>query len=309
MANLKNKRPILVTGSHRSGSTWVGKMINLSPKVGYIHEPFSPIHRKGICKAKFKYWFQYVCKENEEIFFEKMKNCLEFKYNLNDEIRSIKSFKDFARLVRDYCNFSYSFLLQKRPLIKDPIAFFSAEWLADQFDMDIIVLIRHPLSFIGSLKKLRWYFPFEDIANQPLLINHNLYKFKDKIYDYSKNDKNIIDQGILLWNLIHHVILEYQNKHPNWIFIKHEDLSKNPSVEFKKIFNYLGIETSPKIFKKIIKYSSSSKNSYKIHQVKRNSVQNLNSWKSRLSSEEIIKIKNGTNDIAKYFYSNNEWYK
>lgn len=35
------KRPILVNGSHSSGSTWVGRMISLSPKVGYIGEIFN----------------------------------------------------------------------------------------------------------------------------------------------------------------------------------------------------------------------------------------------------------------------------
>ena len=35
------RRPILVTGSHRSGTTWVGKTIALSPSVTYIGEPFN----------------------------------------------------------------------------------------------------------------------------------------------------------------------------------------------------------------------------------------------------------------------------
>jgi hypothetical protein len=32
-------RPILVTGSPRSGTTFVGRMLALSPGVHYIHEP------------------------------------------------------------------------------------------------------------------------------------------------------------------------------------------------------------------------------------------------------------------------------
>jgi len=35
------QKPILVTGSHRSGTTWAGKMISACPNVGYIHEPFN----------------------------------------------------------------------------------------------------------------------------------------------------------------------------------------------------------------------------------------------------------------------------
>ena len=34
-------RPILVTGSHLSGTTWVGRMIAVSPCVAYLHEPFN----------------------------------------------------------------------------------------------------------------------------------------------------------------------------------------------------------------------------------------------------------------------------
>ena len=39
------------------------------------------------------------------------------------------------------------------PLIKDPIAIFSADWLADKYDMNVVVLSRHPLGFISSLLK------------------------------------------------------------------------------------------------------------------------------------------------------------
>jgi hypothetical protein len=35
------RHPILVTGTPRSGTTWVGKIIATSPSVGYIKEPFN----------------------------------------------------------------------------------------------------------------------------------------------------------------------------------------------------------------------------------------------------------------------------
>jgi LPS sulfotransferase NodH len=37
------QRPILVTGAHRSGTTWVGKMLALAAGTGYAHEPSSPL--------------------------------------------------------------------------------------------------------------------------------------------------------------------------------------------------------------------------------------------------------------------------
>src|SRR4029077_8889793 len=60
--------PILVTGSHRSGSTWVGQMLAAGSEVGYIREPFSVLHRPGVLAVRFPYWFPYVCAENEGPF-------------------------------------------------------------------------------------------------------------------------------------------------------------------------------------------------------------------------------------------------
>ena len=71
-----------MTGSHRSGSTWVGTTLGKSSSVGYIHEPFNLEHRLGICGAKFDYWFPYITEDNEEIVCEKIQKTLDFKYNI-----------------------------------------------------------------------------------------------------------------------------------------------------------------------------------------------------------------------------------
>jgi hypothetical protein len=54
------KKPILVTGSHRSGTTWVGRMISLDIDVGYIHEPFNISLPPGYNKLELNYWFTYI---------------------------------------------------------------------------------------------------------------------------------------------------------------------------------------------------------------------------------------------------------
>src|SRR5665811_676016 len=58
--------PMLVTGSHNSGTTWVGRMLAASRSVAYSHEPFNVGHRRpGICTDTFHRWFTYVCVDNE----------------------------------------------------------------------------------------------------------------------------------------------------------------------------------------------------------------------------------------------------
>ena len=57
---MNGKKIILITGSPRSGTTWIGKMIASAPSVGYIHEPFNPAHNTGICAACIEDWFTYI---------------------------------------------------------------------------------------------------------------------------------------------------------------------------------------------------------------------------------------------------------
>jgi hypothetical protein len=297
----------LITGSHRSGSTWVGRMMSLSSSLAYIHEPFNLHHRLGICKAKFDYWFPYICEENGFFYLNHLENCLNFKYQLVEELKIARSTGDFVQLLRDYIYFTKYRVLKKRPLVKDPIAVFSAEWLARSFDMDIVVLIRHPAAFAGSLKKAKWAHPFDHFLKQPLLIQHHLFKYKSEIEEYSKVHKNIVDQAILLWNLIHYMILKYRNNNPNWIFIKHEELSRHPVKEFSNLYKKLGLNFSADIQQKIEKFSFADQSKENLDVLKRNSKSNILNWKTRLTDYEIRKIKENTCDIANQFYTEEDW--
>ena len=175
-------------------------MIATSPKVAYIHEPFNVKHDIGICRARFDYWFTYVSKHNEQEYYGPINDTLNFRYNLADKLRSNKHPLHIVRQLKRYVLLSRHRWLHRRPLIKDPIALFSAEWLSSSFNMDTVVLIRHPAAFAGSLKVMNWIYPFSHFIKQPILIRDRLRIFEDEIRDYSTNEKDIIDQaGLLLW--------------------------------------------------------------------------------------------------------------
>lgn len=278
-------------------------MISLHPSVAYINEPFNIQHTPVVCKAKFDHWFTYICEKNESLYLNDIDDCIHFKYPLYDALKSTTSLKDNVKLARDYFLCLQHRITNKRPLIKDPIALFSAEWLANKFNMDVIVLIRHPAAFVGSIKSADWSHPFNHFLEQPLLMDRHLNKYRQTIEEYSRNDKNSVDQAILLWNLIHHMILEYRKNNPGWIFVRHEDLSENPIVEFKNIYNELGLDFPENVEQKINSFTHSGESKG----IKRDSKSNRWSWKQRLTREEIAKIKEKTNEIASVFYNDEDW--
>jgi len=302
------QRPILVTGSHRSGSTWVGRIIALSSSVVYIQEPFNPIHRKDICKAQFDYWFTYVCKENERTYYDDIKSCLNFKYHFDEGIKMSRSARDFSRTARDWLFFSIYRQLRRRPLMKDPIAVLSSDWLARTYNMDVIVMIRHPAAFAGSLKSANWHHPFDHFLLQPLLMRDHLEVFRGKIEEYAKSSRDIVDQAILLWNIIHYVILKYMERNPAWIIVRHEDLSGDPERGFGEIFEKLKLPYTPRIRKKIQDYSSGNGAGKSIDsKIIRKSQENIRYWENRLTDVEIERVKQKTFDIASKLYSAQDW--
>ena len=303
-------KPILVTGSHRSGTTWVGKMIAASPSVGYIHEPFNPLHRPGICTAKFPYWFMYVTDENETPFYEPLKNTLAFRFNLSAELPTLHSPRLVGRLAKNWYNFSLHRLRQSIPLMKDPIALFSTEWLSKRYEMHVIVLIRHPAAFASSLIRMNWGHDFTGFHEQTLLMKDYLGHFANEIEEFTKNKQDLLDQAILLWRMMHHTILRYQTAHNDWLFLRHEDISNDPLHHFTYIFKYLNLTFTEHVKTTIEDYTNSSNHSeaQKGHLLtKRDSKSNIKSWKKKLTEQEITHIRNKVEDISHKFYSDSDW--
>lgn len=302
------RRPILVTGSHRSGTTWVGRIVGESPSVGYIQEPFNIYCRPGRCAARFPYWFYYVCEENEDQYLHQIEQTLQFRYQVREEIRAMRTPRDAARMVRDCWRFQFDRFNRRRPLLRDPFALFSAEWLARRFGFDVVVLIRHPAGFVASIKSLHWDHPFDHFLKQPLLMRDHLHAFEDEIREFVDRRQSVVDQAILLWRLVHHVVLGYRDRHPEWIFARHRDLSLNPVEEFRRLFERLNLPYTAYEEKKTLHYCTAAvrREEYAWNDVVRSSAQNLNQWRSRLTDEELERVREKCFEIVRRFYTAEE---
>ena len=89
----------------------------------------------------------------------------------------------------------------------------------------------------------------------------------------------------------------------DWYFVKHEDLSTDPIVEFNKMFSKIGLTFDADVENYINETTKSKKQS----NLKRNSIENIKTWKKRLSNDEIQRIKIGTDKVWKKFYTENDW--
>jgi len=301
--------PILVTGAHRTGTTWVGKMLAASSQVAYISEPLNVWHRPGVLRAPVSKWYTLICEENEDEFLPAFRDLLRFRYSLWREIRSLRSRKDFLRMGRDFSIFLRGRFLGQIPLIKDPFAIFSAPWFTTRLGCRVVITVRHPAGFASSLKLLNWEFDFRDLLEQPLLMERWLGVDRAEMEAAQRDD--ILGGAALLWRMVYRVVARMMKLHPSFIIIRHEDLSHDPVSCYRDLYAALALDFTPAVERTILNASSSNNptelSKGKVHAVKLDSRANLDNWKKRLSPDEILRIRKITGKTAKLFYSDEEW--
>lgn len=299
----ENRKHILVTGTHRSGTTWVGRTLSQPPNVELVYEPFNLETTRYNFEYKFDYWFEHVPtskkrREIEKVFDQYIpNNFLQYPAKICRESGySLKTPLIFAK---------YLLLSSNRPrfLLKDPIALLSAGWLYERYDLKVICMIRNPLAFTGSLKKQSWDFDFRNFLQQEELLNTRLSPYKEEMQRvYEKGD--FIDRVSLLWNVLNFVILDYQKRYPEWFFMKHGKLARKPVKNFRRMFDYLDLEFTDEI-ENYIREFTSGKNPMEAKSNKyqpRDAEQTIEAWRNRLTEEEIERVKEATSKIYHELY-------
>lgn len=233
------------------------------------------------------------------------------KYSILPELVKAKSIKDLFQLYQQVIRFKKYRRLNMRPLVKDPIAIMSAGWLSTTFDMNVVLMVRHPAAFVLSMKRLNWSFhPSRWVFSQPQLVRDFLSPIEDEIKYMTKTSADIVERTALMWKVIYYVVLKYKELHPDWIYIRHEDISLDPLSYFKSVFQDLGLEFTGKVQQYIVESSNESNPTHskgKEKLIKLNSKKNVSYWKDILPKKDVTRIKKIVLDVSKYFYSDNSW--
>jgi hypothetical protein len=299
------RKPILVTGSHRSGTTWVGRMLTLSREAGYIHEPLNPARRPGWGAGRISDWYLYVCDENEDRWHQVFDDVVSFKYRPLTNLRFVRSPRQAVWFMQDLARAMPLRLRRPRPLIKDPFVLFSAPWVADRFSADVVVTIRHPVAFIGSIKRLNWQFKFKTVLSQDLLLRDYLGKFESDMRRCRDEDVDIIEQGIVLWNAIHDSIDRLRTERPDWSFVRHEDLSADPHAGFRDLYGRCGLTWTSEVGDRVARFTSDANRrdvpAWLHMSVRRASSAASTTGLQRLEPDEVKRVEAGTREIAERF--------
>lgn len=304
-------KPILVSGMHRSGTTWVGKILSADSHLAYISEPLNVLHRPGVMRIPTPHWYTYICDENDVELLPALRETLQFRYHPWLELRSLRSLKDVGRMSANWRTFTLSRLRSLSPLVKDPFAVFSLAWFKKKLDTRVVVVVRHPAAVASSLKRLGWSFDFAELLGQPLLMRDWLEPFREDMQAQLAENGDVIAQASLLWRMIYHVTGMLRENHPDFILVRHEDLSKDPVSGFQHLYEGLNLDYDRSV-ERLVLGASSSRNPSELalkdkYSIQLDSQANLENWKQRLDDSEIGRVRELTRHVAPQYYADQDW--
>jgi len=233
---------ILVTGLIRSGTTWVGRMLATARRTVYLHEPFNPDANWNAAVPTPRQHF-YLHEGNGGPWKPLIENLLRFEpiypqpWAIEPKERceaiistGVKNWGDRENLI---------------PIVKDPTALLSTEWLVSEFNLTPVVVTRHPVLIAKSLLKLGWGVDVRQALRiQPAtrqLLDDGEAEFLIRSADETTD---LVERTCLFVRYLSQVIAGYQQRHPDWLFVAHEDLAANPQDGFDALFSTLALEKS-----------------------------------------------------------------
>jgi len=272
------RHSIMVTGSHRSGTTWVGRVLSLADGIRYVQEPFNR-------------------ETNPDISGYRLQNM--YAYALDEDAETLRQH------YLDFLNPSP----QERLLLKDPIALFSAPWIQDEYGAQVVCLVRHPAGFVSSLIKWQWEFHFGYFTSQPVLMDSFLPEIRAQIEHYAMVRQEPILQACLLWKVIYGWVLQVEPRKRKWLMVRYEDLAKRPVPEFKRLYRKLQLRWTREIEASVLEMTGEDKPAesddpgFKA----RNAKAMRQVWMQRLSSVQIETIQRETDPVWRKYYSKRDW--
>jgi Sulfotransferase family len=303
--------PILVTGSHRSGTTWVGQVLMSSGELGYIDEPFHATLTPRSMARRPRYWFEYVGEHNAGEVAPALTLALRYRYPVLAQRDDVRSPRAAALTARNWLRAQRYRVERRRPLVKDPIALFATEWLADEYGIRPILLVRHPAAFVSSVTRLKWGFDWGQWLRDERLMSDLLAEHRSEIERHAAGPVPPVESAAFLWTVLYGVVLRYRERHPEWHVARHEDLSLEPGPGFRAIFDYAQLDWSPRV-EQVIRETTSGDNpsdvavkDYKA--VRLNSQAAVSSWRRRLSDDDVRTIRRITEPVAGEFYTSADW--
>lgn len=263
MVNLFSLNPaqtIILAGSGRSGTTWVGNVLAAAPTMRIIFEPFD---RRRVPEAADIPLFPYL-RPHAAPPWGTVVNLV-----LRGQLRNPWVLQDGDRWWG------------WRGLVKSIRAGGMLAWIDRHFAPPIVYMLRHPCAVILSRMRLGWETHLDVFLAQPDLINDYLDSYLDLIH----GARTEIERQAVQWALENIVVLRQREAH-RWTLLTYEEFYTNPEAEAERVLHCLGLRKSWFTHRAMQRITQVTRPDSPLHQGK----SPLLDWQAHLAPAEIETI-------------------
>lgn len=274
------RKPICLYSSRRSGSTLLMQMISANKGVMFSDQPFGlySISSANInCLPVFAY-SQIACPDEDEAAV--LHNYVERL--LAGRIRANAPWKFWTR---DFHFFNDRICLK----ITDAKAMI--DWMDRQFDVNTVVLTRHPVAQILSVSRNRWFTTGKGLLKNARFVERWMSnELEATCWDLYRSGSEL-EGRVVDWALENLVPLALLPARPDWLFVSYEDLMTSTPAVIDYLSGQLQLDDQKAMARQIEKPSRSVRwgNNTELRQSihDRNQERLVDWWKSKISNEEL----------------------
>lgn len=269
-------KTIILAGSGRSGTTWLGDIIAADWRFRIIFEPFNP--RKVPQAKAANISLRPYCSPQEPCpgLYHFTQLALTGKLHnswVNQEGRRPWAWRLLLKTIRT------TLLLA---------------WIDEHFHPPIVYLIRHPGAVVASRRRLGWESHLDVLLAQPNLLQDYLAPFKNLI----EAARTETQKHTIMWCVENMVPLS-QLAHYPWLFFAYEYLYLEPEKEAQRLLAGLGLKETPARRKAIHKLSHVTGEQSALKTGK----DVLTEWQQEFSAQEVADMKAILGDFGLDLYS------
>jgi hypothetical protein len=272
-------KTIVLAGSGRSGTTWLGNIIAANWSFRIIFEPFDA---RQVPEAKAAgIPLRPYCSpgEGHPDFYSFTRLALAGKLRnrwVDQEGRRFWAWRFVLKTIR---------------------ATLLLAWIDENFHSPIVYLIRHPGSVIASRCRLGWESHLDVFLSEPALMRDYLSPYTDVI----KSVKTEVQKHTVMW-CVENVIPLKQLPHYDWIFCTYEHFYTEPLKETHRLLSRLGLKETRARLHTVRELSHVTHKESALKMGKNI----LTEWKKELSTKDIADMTTILREFGINLYSVNE---
>ncbi|SFD73870.1 sulfotransferase family protein [Salipiger profundus] len=283
-------KPIrFITGMHRSGTTWVGKMAEQAAPGCVVHEPLNA--HSGLVGVKEWYYGPAESSYALSLIAEMMRGKRTFRRSRSRDT-ALKNLARIAGGSRYERNLSHTLRSSDVVLLKDPFLIRLGADMAERFDAKGIIMVRHPAALINSLRRMGWILPKRDgfaaetkSEDPELQLAYEIGFFWEKLYSEVEAQIRRAPEKLLL--------------------VRHEDMCTTPTEIGEKILAHLDLPQNDEALD-FLRVSTSGEageiSGKQLHNMHRDAKKLAKSWRISLSEAQISMLRTGAGGTLRNLY-------